>query len=93
MPNNLCLTISLSLMFGPFDHHASPQRSNFFKRSAGISSMNLLAGLFLVCHRVILLCAWERNNTSFALVTATYINLLSSSNNFGSIIAFPNGNT
>ena len=92
VPNNLCLTISPSLMSGPRDGSRSHPRSNLFKSSAGNSSINLLGGFILVCHRVILECAWERKRTSFALVMATYISLLSSSKSLGSIIALDNGN-
>ena len=91
VPNNLCLTTSPSLISGPRDGSISPQRSNFFFRSSGISSKNLLGGFILVCHRVILLCACERKRTSFALVIATYISLRSSSRSFGSTMAFDNG--
>ena len=61
--------------------------------SEGNSERNLDSGFIFVCPQVILLWAWEMNSTSFALVIATYISLLSSSKSFGSSIAFASGKT
>ena len=61
--------------------------------SEGNSERNLDSGFIFVCPQVILLWAWEMNSTSFALVIATYISLLSSSKSFGSSMAFASGKT